>query len=240
MSLENGVTTAADEGNEEGQATKRSERKRQREKQRRSDLSNAFDELAAFVIQVEPESGDPDADAKKKRKKADGGEDASGITRLELIGRALRIMRTLHNENEERKRMIAGFQEKGGAPPNDNVLVMVPTLTPTTEEPYPVARAQYPPYAGYPPHYYHGSHPQPPVPDYAQQVTGRGAPQHYHSQWGGYHGRGAPPSMSPHNGPPPPYGTPSAQHRMAAQEHPQYPGPPRSETAGADPRAKTT
>lgn len=238
MSLGNGGTIAADEGNEDGQA-KRSERKRQREKQRRSDLSNAFDELATFVIQVEPESGDPDADAKKKRKKSDGGEDASGITRLELIGRALRIMRRLHSENEERKRMIASFQEKGGARPNENVLVMVPTLTPTTEEPYPVARAQYPPYAGYPPHYYHGSHPQP-SPDYAQQVSGRGAPQQYHSQWGGYHGLAAPPAMSPHNGPPPPYGTPSAQHRMAAQEHPPYSGPLRCETAGAYPRAKTT
>jgi hypothetical protein len=118
-----------DEGNqpnrvgneEERQSTKRSERKRQREKQRRSDLSNAFDELAAFIVQVEPESGDQDLDSKKKRKKSDGGEDASGITRLDLIGRALRIMRRLHTENEERKRIITGIQEKGGVPTNDNV-----------------------------------------------------------------------------------------------------------------------
>jgi len=240
MSLENGDNTPAEGGNDDDrQATKRSERKRQREKQRRSDLSNAFDELASFIMQVEPESGDPDADAKKKRKKSDGAEDASGITRLELIGRALRIMRRLHSENEERKRIIASFQEKGGAAPNDNVLVMVPTLTPTGEEPYPVARAQYPPYAGYPPHYYHGSHPQPPVPDYGQQVPGRGPSPQYHSQWGGYHGRGAPPVMSPHNAPPP-YGTPSAQHRMAAQEHSSYSGPTRSDASGSDPRAKST
>mmetsp|Transcript_24700 Transcript_24700/g.60696 ORF Transcript_24700/g.60696 Transcript_24700/m.60696 type:complete len:118 (+) Transcript_24700:534-887(+) len=117
---------------------------------------------------------------------------------------------------------------------------MVPTLTPTTEEPYPVARAQYPPYAGYPPHYYHGSHPQPPVPDYAQQVPGRGPSPQYHPQWGGYHSRGAPPVMGQHNGPPPPYGPPPAQHRMPTQEHPPYSGPPRSDPAGADPRAKTT
>jgi hypothetical protein len=58
---------------------------------------------------------------KKKRKKSDGGEDASGITRLELIGRAIRIMRRLHTENEERKRIIAGIQEKEGVLPNDNV-----------------------------------------------------------------------------------------------------------------------
>ena len=124
MSLENGENgTAENGGNEDDrhQATKRSERKRQIEKQRRSDLSSAFDELAAFITQVEPESGDPDADAKKKRKKSEGAEDSSGITRLELIGRALRIMRRLHGENEERKRIIATIQEKGGVAPNDNV-----------------------------------------------------------------------------------------------------------------------
>lgn len=122
MSLDGGDNAATEVATEEdGHATKRSERKRQREKQRRSDLSNAFDELAAFIVQVEPESGDQDADVKKKRKKSDGGEDASGITRLELIGRALRIMRRLHTENEERKRIIIGIQEKGGPLPSDNV-----------------------------------------------------------------------------------------------------------------------
>ena len=58
---------------EEGTETnKRSERKRQREKQRRSDLSNAFDELAAFVVQFVPEPGpgDTDLEGKKKRKKS--------------------------------------------------------------------------------------------------------------------------------------------------------------------------
>jgi hypothetical protein len=122
MSLDSGDNAPAEAANEEERhATKRSERKRQREKQRRSDLSNAFDELSAFIVQVEPESGDQDPDVKKKRKKSDGGEDASGITRLELIGRAIRIMRRLHTENEERKRIISGIQEKGGVLPNDNV-----------------------------------------------------------------------------------------------------------------------
>jgi hypothetical protein len=122
MSLDSGDNAPAEVANEEERhATKRSERKRQREKQRRSDLSNAFDELSAFIVQVEPEGGDQDSDVKKKRKKSDGGEDASGITRLELIGRAIRIMRRLHTENEERKRIIAGIQEKEGVLPNDNV-----------------------------------------------------------------------------------------------------------------------
>jgi hypothetical protein len=109
-------------GGDEVETSKRSERKRQREKQRRSDLSNAFDELAAFIVQVEPEAGESDSDAKKKRKKNEGGEDSSGITRLDLIGRALRIMKRLHRENEERKRIIGTLQERGsGSHASDNV-----------------------------------------------------------------------------------------------------------------------
>ena len=107
----------------DAESNKRSERKRRREKQRRSDLSNAFDELAAFIFQVEPGSED-DRDKKgKKRKTSDGGEDSAGITRLDLIGRALRIMKRLYRENEERKRVIATIEGRGGGA-NDNVSEM--------------------------------------------------------------------------------------------------------------------
>lgn len=133
--------------NDDVESTKRSERKRRREKQRRSDLSNAFDELAAFIVQVEPSNTDDSTDKKgKKRKSTDGGEDSSGITRLDLIGRALRIMKRLYRENEERKRVILTIEGRGvtdGAN-NDNVIVMVPTLAPSSEDPPPVARAAYP------------------------------------------------------------------------------------------------
>jgi hypothetical protein len=105
----------------DAESNKRSERKRRREKQRRSDLSNAFDELAAFIVQVEPGAGEDDTDKKgKKRKSSDGGEDSAGITRLDLIGRALRIMKRLYRENEERKRVIATIEGRGGGA-NDNV-----------------------------------------------------------------------------------------------------------------------
>lgn len=133
-------------GDDDGdlETNKRSERKRRREKQRRSDLSNAFDELAAFIVQVEPGSNEDDSDKKnKKRKSSDGGEDSAGITRLDLIGRALRIMKRLYRENEERKRIIATIEGRGGGP-NDNVIVMVPTLAPSGDDPPPVARAAYP------------------------------------------------------------------------------------------------
>lgn len=106
-----------DSGEDDQQTIKRSERKRQREKQRRSDLSNAFDELAAIIVKIEPESADQDNDTKKKRKKSEG-EDVSGITRLDLIGRAVRIMRRLHAENEERKRILSGTSDKGATGEN--------------------------------------------------------------------------------------------------------------------------
>ena len=110
----------------DAESNKRSERKRRREKQRRSDLSNAFDELAAFIVQVEPGVGEDDTDKKgKKRKSSDGGEDSAGITRLDLIGRALRIMKRLYRENEERKRVIAAIEGRGGGA-NDNVSGLAP------------------------------------------------------------------------------------------------------------------
>jgi hypothetical protein len=89
-------------------------------------LSNAFDELAAFIVQVEPteEFGDDSSSSekKKRRKSIDGTEDASGITRLDLIQKSLRLMKRLHNENAHLKRAMAGYEAHGGQhPSNDNV-----------------------------------------------------------------------------------------------------------------------
>lgn len=109
---------------DEGDPSKRSERKRRREKQRRFDLSTAFEELASFMAQVEPEDGDGDLDGKKKRKRSGEGDEAGGATRLDLIGRALKLMKRLHAENEERKAIIATVRERNGTDmsgPNDNV-----------------------------------------------------------------------------------------------------------------------
>ena len=121
MSAEGGEEQDAGEDTE---TTKRSERKRQREKQRRSDLSHAFEELSAFILQVEPNAPDADGgDSKKKRKKSgDGGDESSGITRLDLVSRALRVMKRLHRENEQNKRIIASMREREmSSSHNDNV-----------------------------------------------------------------------------------------------------------------------
>ncbi len=229
MSLEaDDIEGPDEEGTETNQ---RSERKRKREKQRRTDLSNAFDELAAFVVQVDPEPGDADLEGKKKRKKS-GEEDSSGITRLDLIGRALKLMKRLHKENEERKRIITTMQDRGGQHgPNDNVskttkpqkfqsdfflhmcvikvLVMVPTLTPVDDNSYPVARAAYPSYPPVSSNYYqHGSPVPHGAPDYGMAVPSRGHPQYQATNWGHRYGGPPPPPPQHHH----PQGMQQAQH----------------------------
>lgn len=88
--------------------TKKTERKRQREKQRRFDLTNAFDELATVLSKIEP--GDTDlhvSGTKKKRKRSigdatdNGDGETSGMTRLDLIGRTVDILKKLHADNRE-------------------------------------------------------------------------------------------------------------------------------------------
>ena len=127
MSLEADNDTQEDPiGEQEAETSKRSERKKEREKKRRGQISNAFEELAAFISQVEPEESGG-ADPRKKRRKSEGGgaggDANSGRTRLDLISRALTIMKRLHSENEERKRIIASMQGHGAnrGSSNDNV-----------------------------------------------------------------------------------------------------------------------
>lgn len=208
---------------------RRSERKREREKKRRSDLTSAFEELSQFIIQFEPQGLDDDSlhgdagggggDKKKRRKSSmDAGDEAGGITRLDVIGRALRIMRRLHHENEERKRIIASYEARGGATggnPNDNVLVMVPSLTPIADE-HPVARASYP--SSYPQPYSSMHHP------------GAGAGQPYHPM-----SSAAAAALDPRAAayaPPSPhhYASAAAYHHQSMgydlSHHPHHPPPP--------------
>lgn len=92
---------------EEGK--EKSERKRQREKQRRSELTNAFDDLAALVMKMdssEDDEVDLDGSSRKKNRRLSGhnpGDDTGGMTRVDLINRALIIMKRLHQENTELK-----------------------------------------------------------------------------------------------------------------------------------------
>jgi len=104
-------------------SAKRSERKRRREQQRRFDLTTACNELTTFMAQIAPEDGDQDVHGKKRRKRSGEGDEAGGATRLDLIGRALKLMKRLHAENEELKAQMSVMRERGGSGPstsNDN------------------------------------------------------------------------------------------------------------------------
>lgn len=105
-----------------GTNTLRSERKRQRERKRRSALSNAFDELASFVVRMDPEPGDhQDEDSnekssskKKQRTKSTERENHHGISQLDIVGRTLKVLKRLHDENENHKHILNTMQSREG------------------------------------------------------------------------------------------------------------------------------
>jgi Helix-loop-helix DNA-binding domain len=103
--------------------SKKSERKRKRERQRRSDLTNALDELAAIVAQIDPDEHSDAAAQKKRRRKSGEAEtgsaaaaaaaaaaandmDSTNMTRLDLVGRTTMVLRRLQRENSELKRRL--------------------------------------------------------------------------------------------------------------------------------------
>lgn len=83
----------------------------EREKQRRTDLANAFDELAAMLSKIEPSEDEEEEEeelvnGKKRRKKGQVSEneaDTLGMNRLDLIGRTIDTLRRLHEENTDLK-----------------------------------------------------------------------------------------------------------------------------------------
>jgi Helix-loop-helix DNA-binding domain len=116
--------------------TKKSERKRKRERQRRSDLTNALDELSVLVSQIDPEEQSDTVVQKKRRRKSGEAEAASGnneldstnMTRLDLVGRTTMVLRRLQRENAELKRRLEEQQSRSSG--DDKVsLLGVSTLT---------------------------------------------------------------------------------------------------------------
>jgi hypothetical protein len=97
-------------------SAKQQQRRRElaeREKQRRMDLANAFDELAAMLSKIEPDPNEEEEEEEeevvkgtKRRKKAPVNEaeaDTLGMNRLDLIGRTIDTLRRLHEENTDLK-----------------------------------------------------------------------------------------------------------------------------------------
>jgi len=125
----------------------KSERKRQREKQRRSELTTAFDEMHSFILRLDAGGGaaavattiaednhgcedNPDGSssnsprpAKKGRRlssrSSEVGDDAGMTTRVDLINRALVIMKNLHRENMEMRQALARGAGRGPREKNE-------------------------------------------------------------------------------------------------------------------------
>lgn len=105
--------------------SRKSERKRQRERQRRSDLAGAFDELSTLLSQIETPSelaggsSEHGGDSRRRRRRSGTGddmEDSAGMTRLDLIGRTVGVLRRLLHENADMRRRL---MEGGGSGDGD-------------------------------------------------------------------------------------------------------------------------
>jgi hypothetical protein len=89
-------------------AQSRSERKRFREKKRRSDVNKGFEDLMNLLMEIDPEVRAV-AEERARRgtwKGSLGGQEDSIMSRVDLIGRAVAVLRRIHQENEQRKVLI--------------------------------------------------------------------------------------------------------------------------------------
>jgi Helix-loop-helix DNA-binding domain len=93
----------------------RSERKRHREKKRRSDVNKGFDELMTLLLEIDP-TVRAEAEERARRgqwKGSFGAHEDNLLSRVDLISRAVEVLRRIHRENEERKHIIASLTRSG-------------------------------------------------------------------------------------------------------------------------------
>ena len=95
----------------------RSERKRHREKKRRSDVNKGFDDLTALLWEIDPAvrvENEERANRLQSKGSSGGPPEASMLSRVDLISRAVQLIRRLHTENEQNKCTIAALTRQGG------------------------------------------------------------------------------------------------------------------------------
>lgn len=93
----------------------RSERKRHREKKRRSDVNKGFDELMTLLLEIDPTvRAEAEERARRGQWKGNfGAQEDNLLNRVDLISRAVEVLRRIHRENEERKHIIASLTRSG-------------------------------------------------------------------------------------------------------------------------------
>jgi hypothetical protein len=94
----------------------RSERKRHREKKRRNDVNKGLDELMNLLLEIDPNLRKDTEEYRVRRGKSKAGGGAAGahddnlLSRVDLISHAVEVLRRVHRENEERKKVITALR----------------------------------------------------------------------------------------------------------------------------------
>lgn len=94
----------------------RSERKRHREKRRRGQVNAGFDDLKALLAEIDPSTSDKEE-----------------INRVDLISRAVAVIKDMNNENENLKKRVRD-REVTAAGVGDQVTFAMPFLVPQHDQ----------------------------------------------------------------------------------------------------------
>lgn len=84
-----------------------SERKRYREKKRRSDITNAVDELTKVLMKIDPNSFSPNFSFGDGRSKHTVPSSAQNLNRTEIISHAAKVLNRINAEKDEMKLQVA-------------------------------------------------------------------------------------------------------------------------------------
>ena len=107
----------------------RSERKRHREQKRRSDVNKGFEALMTILIQIDPQVKH-EAQERARRGLSKGGpagaHDDNLLSRVDLVNRTAEVLRRIHQENEQRKKIIETLIAKTGISNIDSKLNLDP------------------------------------------------------------------------------------------------------------------
>lgn len=115
----------------------RSERKRHREKKRRSDVNKGFDDLTALLLEIDPVVR-AEAEDRAKRgqwKSTAGGQEDNILSRVELIGRTVEVLRRVHKENEQRKLIIEQLLQRPANTSTNTTFMPLTNVSPVLTSP---------------------------------------------------------------------------------------------------------
>ena len=99
--------SSMDGSNDDLAGMTQSERKRYREKKRRSDITNAVDELTKVLMKIDPNSFSPNFSFGEGRAKHTVPSSAQNLNRTEIIGHAAKVLNRMNAEKDEMKLQIA-------------------------------------------------------------------------------------------------------------------------------------